>query len=104
MQFRDEWGELEHPEKNTKFLERDNLNEAMQLLDDTINSITSSETSRQSLTMAAYVLYNTACKLWYDYHIKYVAKVADENNIVDNSEILERVKQQYIKDKIADAE
>ena len=78
MQYRNEWGELLHPEKNTKFLERDNLNEAMQLLDDTINSITSSETSRQSLTMASYVLYNTACKEWSSYNIRQIARLADE--------------------------
>ena len=31
MQYRNEWMELEHPEKNTRFSEKDSIEEAMQL-------------------------------------------------------------------------
>ena len=78
MQYRNEWGELEHPEKNTKFLEKDTIHEAMQFLDEIIKSITSDKHKQLELTMACYVLYNTCCKEWSNYHIKQVAKLADE--------------------------
>ena len=78
MQFRDEWGELEHPEKNTRFLEKDSIEEAMQFLDLTIKSITVDETKQQALTMAAYCLYNTAVEKYNHYHIRQIARLADE--------------------------
>ena len=77
MQYRNEWMELEHPEKNTKFLEKDTIHEAMQFLDEIIKSITSDKHKQLELTMACYVLYNTCCKEWSNYHIKQVAKLAD---------------------------
>jgi len=78
MQYRNEWGELEHPEKNTKFLEKNTIHEAMQFLDEIIKSITSDKHKQLELTMACYVLYNTCCKEWSNYHIKQVARLADE--------------------------
>jgi len=95
MHYRNEWGELEHPTKNTKFLERDNLYDAMQYLDETINNITTSEVNRTQLTMAAYVLYNTACSLWYNYHVKAQSKAIndiffDESDIDDDIKVVKR--------------
>ena len=78
MQYRNEWGELEHPEKNTEFLEKDNIYEAMQFLDEIIKSITSDKHKQLELTMACYVLYNTCCKEWSNYNIKQIARLADE--------------------------
>ena len=78
MQFRNEWGELEHPEKNTRFLEKDSIEEAMQFLDLTIKSITVDENKQQALTMACYILYNTCCKEWSNYNIKQIARLVDE--------------------------
>ena len=78
MQYRNEWGELEHPEKNTKFLEKNTIHEAMQFLDEIIKSITSDKHKQLELTMACYVLYNTCCKEWSNYHIKQIARLADE--------------------------
>ena len=78
MQYRNEWGELEHPEKNTKFLEKDTIHEAMQFLDDIICRVTTDSHKQMELTMASYVLYNTCCKEWSNYHIKQVARLADE--------------------------
>ena len=78
MQYRNEWGELEHPEKNREFLEKDNVYEAMQFLDEIIKSITSDKHKQLELTMACYVLYNTCCKEWSSYNIRQIARLADE--------------------------
>ena len=78
MQYRNEWGELEHPEKNTKFLEKDTIHEAMQFLDEIICSVTTDKHKQMELTMAAYVLYNTCCKEWSSYNIRQIARLADE--------------------------
>ena len=78
MHYRNEWMELEHPEKNREFLEKDNVYEAMQFLDEIICSVTTDKHKRMELTMAAYVLYNTACKEWSSYNIRQIARLADE--------------------------
>ena len=78
MQFRNEWMELGHPIKNTKFLEKDSIEEAMQFLDEIICSVTADKHKQMELTMAAYVLYNTACKEWSNYNIRQIARLADE--------------------------
>ena len=44
---------------------------------ETIKGITTDKHKQLELTMACYVLYNTCCKEWSNYHIKQVAKLAD---------------------------
>ena len=78
MHYRNEWMELEHPEKNREFLEKDNVYEAMQFVDETIKGITTDKHKQLELTMACYVLYNTCCKEWSSYNIRQIARLADE--------------------------